>query len=190
MMQRPEADRYLMTQSELESQIQILLAGTITEEIIFPDISTGAQNDLQRATEIARCMVMDFGMSQMGRVNYRVQQRSTHLANAGNEDYMRTHSEKTAREIDREVSRIIDEAMSHVRNILDVRRPALEAIAQRLIEVESMDAPELKKLIDQHTPGPLVVPGTSQQPEPTAPTQTGEISSSTEPDQEDTLQSG
>ncbi len=65
-MQRPDDDRYLMTQSELESRIQILLAGTITEEIIFDDVSTGAQNDLERASEIARSMVMDYGMSRLG----------------------------------------------------------------------------------------------------------------------------
>ena len=69
-MQRPEGDRYLMTQGELESRIQVLLAGTIAEEMIFDDVSTGAQNDLERATEIARSMVMDFGMSRLGRVNY------------------------------------------------------------------------------------------------------------------------
>ena len=70
-MQRPEGDRYLMTQSELESRIQVLLGGTVAEEMIFGDVSTGAQNDLERATEIARSMVMDYGMSRLGRVNYR-----------------------------------------------------------------------------------------------------------------------
>jgi ATP-dependent Zn protease len=70
-MQRPEGDRYLMTQSELESRIQVLLAGTVAEEMIFGDVSTGAQNDLERATEIARSMVMDFGMSRLGRVTFR-----------------------------------------------------------------------------------------------------------------------
>src|SRR5208337_1498813 len=64
-MQRPEGDRYLLTQNELESRIQVLLAGTTAEELVFEDISTGAQNDLERATEIARGMVMDFGMSRM-----------------------------------------------------------------------------------------------------------------------------
>ncbi|MBI2481837.1 MAG: ATP-dependent zinc metalloprotease FtsH, partial [Planctomycetia bacterium] len=69
-MQRPDGDRYLMTQSELESRIQVLLAGTMAEEMIYQDISTGAQNDLERATGIARSMVMEYGMSRMGRVNY------------------------------------------------------------------------------------------------------------------------
>lgn len=64
-MQRPEGDRFLVTQSELESEIQVLLGGTITEEIVFSDISTGATNDLQRATEIARNMVMRYGMSHL-----------------------------------------------------------------------------------------------------------------------------
>ena len=160
-MQRPEADRYLMTQSELESQIQVLLAGTVTEEIIFPDVSTGAQNDLQRASEIARCMVMDFGMSQMGRVNYRSQQRHSHLGNAGTDEYVRDHSEQTAREIDEEVNRIIQHALTNVRHILKSRRPALEAIAQRLMEIESIDGEELKRLVEECSTGPQVVPGTS-----------------------------
>ena len=79
-MQRPEGDRYLMTQPELEAQMQVLVAGTLTEEIIFRDISTGAQNDLERATNIARGMVMEYGMSRMGRVNYRESNRSPFLA--------------------------------------------------------------------------------------------------------------
>ena len=82
-MQRPEDDRYLMTQSELEARIQVLLAGTMTEEMIFDDVSTGAQNDLERASEIARAMVMDYGMSRLGRVNYRESSRSPFLAGAG-----------------------------------------------------------------------------------------------------------
>ena len=65
-----------MTQSELESRLKVLLAGTITEEMIFDDVSTGAQNDLERATEIARSMVMDYGMSRLGRVTFRQSSRS------------------------------------------------------------------------------------------------------------------
>ncbi|MFP6619694.1 MAG: ATP-dependent zinc metalloprotease FtsH [Pirellulaceae bacterium] len=190
MMQRPEADRYLMTQSELESQIQILLAGTITEEIIFPDVSTGAQNDLQRATEIARCMVMEFGMSRLGRVNYRFQQRSAHMANVGGEDYSRTHSEQTAREIDEEVKRLIQDAMKRVHNILEVRRPALEAIAQRLIEIESINANELKTLIENHTTGPVVVPGTDVRTDSSTLSPERETSPATDPIQADGTQSG
>ncbi|HMC12043.1 MAG TPA: AAA family ATPase, partial [Pirellulaceae bacterium] len=98
-MQRPEGDRFLMTQAELESRIQVLLAGTIAEEIIYTDISTGAQNDLERATEIARKMVMEFGMSRLGRVNYRQSNRSPFLAMASGEESVHTCSETTLREI-------------------------------------------------------------------------------------------
>jgi cell division protease FtsH len=159
-MQRPEGDRFLMTQSELESRIQVLLAGTIAEEIIYPDISTGAQNDLERATEIARKMVMEFGMSRLGRVNYRESNRSPFLAMASGEESVRHCSEQTMREIDQEVRRFIDEAIERVRHILDVRRPALEAITRRLMDVESIDSEELKRLMDENSAGPLVVPGT------------------------------
>lgn len=158
-MQRPDGDRFLMTKSELESRIQVLLAGTIAEELIYKDISTGAQNDLERATEIARSMVMEYGMSRLGRVNYRDSNRSAFLLTGG-EERPRSHSEQTAREIDTEVRRIVDEAIEQVRHILEVRRTALIALTNRLIEVESIDATELKRLIEQSSPGPLVVPGT------------------------------
>jgi cell division protease FtsH len=170
-MQRPEGDRFLMTQSELESRIQVLLGGTLAEELVFEDISTGAQNDLERATEIARSMVTDFGMSRLGRVNYRESNRSIFLASAG-EDRPRSHSEKTAREIDEEIRRIIDEAIEKVRRILEMRRKALEAMTQRLIEVESIDSEELAEIIEQHSPGPHIVPGTQAaraEPKPAVP---------------------
>jgi cell division protease FtsH len=159
-MQRPEGDRFLMTQSELESRIQVLLAGTIAEEIIFTDISTGAQNDLERATEIARKMVMEFGMSRLGRVNYRESNRSPFLAMTSGEDLPRHCSEQTMREIDQEVRRFIDEAIEKVRHIVDLRRASLEALTRRLMDVESIDADELKRIVEENSPTPLVVPGT------------------------------
>jgi len=166
-MQRPEGDRYLMTQAELESRIQVLLAGTLAEEIVFRDISTGAQNDLERATEIARSMVMDYGMSRQGRVNYRESNRSVFLAGAGDER-AKSHSEQTAREIDLEVKRIIDESLEKVRHILETRSTALESLTRRLIDVESVDAAELKRIVEEATPGPQVVPGTSPTPSTTS----------------------
>lgn len=159
-MQRPEEDRYLMTKSELESRIQVLLAGTMAEEIIYQDISTGAQNDLERATDIARAMVMEYGMSQLGRVNFKDSNRSAFLASGG-EEVIRHVSEKTQREIDDEVRRIIDESIEKVRHILDSRREALVALTERLIDVESVDGDELQEIVDANSPGPLVVPGTS-----------------------------
>ena len=161
-MQRPEGDRFLMTQGELESHIQVLLAGTIAEELVFADISTGAQNDLERATAIARNMVMEYGMSRLGRVNFRGASRSAFLAIPGGEDATRGYSERTAREIDEEVRRIIEEAIEKVRHIVETRRPALEALTRRLIDVESVNAEELQRIMEEYSPGPRVVPGTTE----------------------------
>lgn len=161
-MQRPEDDRYLLTQSELESRIQVLLAGTIAEEMVYADVSTGAQNDLERSSEIARAMVMDYGMSRLGRVTYRESPRSPFLAAAGADlPTARTHSEQTAREIDQEVRRIIDTAMESVRRILEGRRVALEAVAGRLMEIEVIGGEELKAIVEASTGSPQLVPGTT-----------------------------
>jgi cell division protease FtsH len=163
-LQRPAGDRYLMTQTELEAQMQVLLAGTLAEEIVFKDISTGAQNDLERASAIARSMVMEFGMSRLGRVNYRESGRSPFLNGGGGEAIGRVHSEQTAREIDEEVKRIIDDSMQRTRKILVERRQALESVTNKLIEIEVMDSEELLRLIDETLPGPRVKPGTQGHP--------------------------
>jgi cell division protease FtsH len=161
-MQRPEDDRYLLTQSELESRIQVLLAGTIAEEMVYDDVSTGAQNDLERTSEIARAMVMDYGMSQLGRVTYRENPRSPFLAGGGPDlPHARSHSEETAREIDEEVKRIVDRSIEQVRRILETRRAALEAITQRLIETEVIGGDELKAIIERSVAAPQIVPGTA-----------------------------
>jgi cell division protease FtsH len=169
-MQRPEDDRYLLTQSELESRIQVLLAGTIAEEMVYADVSTGAQNDLERSSEIARAMVMDYGMSRLGRVTYRESPRSPFLAAAGADlPAARSHSEQTAREIDQEVRRIIDAAMESVRRILEGRRVALEAVTQRLMEIEVIDGDELKAIVEASTGAPQLVPGTVTERRPARP---------------------
>lgn len=160
-MQRPTGERFLMTQSELEAQMQVLLAGTLAEEIVFSDISTGAQNDLERASSIARSMVMEFGMSQLGRVNYRESGRSPFLGGGGGDAWAREHSQQTCREIDEEVNRIINDMAVKARQILMERRQALESVTKRLIEIEVMDSEELGRLIDETLPGPRVMPGTS-----------------------------
>ncbi len=159
-MQRPESDRYLMTKTELESNMKVLLAGTLTEEMTFQDISTGAQNDLERCTEIARSMVMDYGMSRMGRINFRRSSRSAFLAASGGDGYQTSHSEEMAKMIDKEVARIIEDALIHTREILEQRREVLEAVTQRLLEVESIDSEELMRLINENSKGPWLVPGT------------------------------
>lgn len=158
VLSRPEDDRYLMTQSELESNIKVALGGTIAEELIFREISNGASSDLEKANQIARNMVKEFGMSRLGRVHYRDQRMPTFLAGAMGGEGAREYSEHTAREIDVATREIISEATEEVRSILLARRPALEAVALRLIEKEVIDGTELRELLEQHNPGPKLVP--------------------------------
>jgi len=159
-MQRPEGDRYLLTQSELESRIQVLLAGTVAEELTFSDVSTGAQNDLQRATEIARSMVTEYGMSRLGRVHFQPDRSPSYLSGYAEWGQERSYSEQTAREIDQEIRRILDESLAKVRTILEGRQAALVALARRLMEKEVIDTEELRELVEANSPSPAIVPGT------------------------------
>lgn len=160
VLRRPEDDRYLMTQSELESHIKVALAGTLAEELIFREISNGATSDLQESSRIARSMVKEFGMSRLGRVHFRGASGAAFLPGASDDGSEQGFSENTAREIDVEVRKIIDDATEEVRAILQSRRAALEAVAQLLIEKEVIDGAELRQLLEQNNPGPKLVPGT------------------------------
>jgi cell division protease FtsH len=158
VLSRPEEDRYLVTQSELESQIKVALGGTLAEELIYREISNGATSDLEQASRIARSMVKEFGMSRLGRVNFHERSGAMFLNGASTEGE-HSYSERTAREIDLEVRNIIQDATQAVRAVLLSRRAALEAIAQRLMDKEVMDRVELMQLLEQHVPGPRLVPG-------------------------------
>lgn len=159
-LQRPEEDRQLVTQTELESRIGVLLGGIAAEEIVFKETSTGAQNDLQRATDIARRMVTEFGMSpKLGRVHYSENSRSPFLGTQQPASEP-SHSEDTVREIDLEVKRIIDECSTTAYDILNNRRAALEQMTSELMEVEVMDAEQLKKILEAHKTSPQISPGT------------------------------
>jgi cell division protease FtsH len=132
----------------------------VAEELIFQDVATGAQNDLERATEIARGMVMEFGMSRLGRVNFRERGRAMFLPGA--EDFgQRNHSEQTAREIDLEIKRIIEESLEKVRHLLETRKKALIALAERLVVKETIDTAELREVVEANSPGVAIVPGTA-----------------------------
>jgi cell division protease FtsH len=156
VLSRPDEDRYLVTQSELESRIKVALGGTIAEEIVYREISNGATSDLEQASDTARRMVKQFGMSQLGRVSY--QDNNSSFLNGAPNDGEHPCSEQTAREIDLEVRKIIDYATSAVREVLQTRREALEAIALRLMEKEVIDSRELRELLDQHG-GPAAAAG-------------------------------
>ncbi len=159
VLQRPEDDRHLHTQSELESVIKVCLGGTIAEELVYREISNGATSDLDRACSIARRMVKEFGMSRLGRVFYREASGAAFLPGAGMPGADRDFSEQTAREIDMEVRKILGDATEEVRSILETRRDALVAVAQLLVEKEVIDGAELRQLIEHHSPGPKIVPG-------------------------------
>jgi cell division protease FtsH len=178
VLRRPEDDRYLTTQSELESHIKVALAGTIAEELVFREISNGATSDLENVNQIAQNMVKKFGMSRLGRVSFPEAGGSAFLPGASWGERDGKYSEQTAREIDMEVRRIIEDATEEVRAILKTRRATLEVVARRLMEKEVIDGTELRALIESHDPGPKLVPGTlavdsrSTPPEATAETPT------------------
>jgi cell division protease FtsH len=147
--QLPTEDRYLMMRYELLARLKVLLGGRVSEEIIFGDISTGAQNDLQRATDIARRMIMEYGMSEkLGPLTYVSEPRSAHL-DLGLDSRDRHLSEKTAQQIDEEIAGIIEEAHQSVRKILTQQRSMLEKLAKILLEKESIDGEELKTFSDE-----------------------------------------
>jgi len=146
-LQRPEDDRYLMTQKELEARIQTFLAGTIAEEMEFDAVSTGAQNDLERATDLARAMVMDFGMSRLGRTSFRDNPRANFLGNGM--PMPRLHSEETAREIDQEIKSIIDKLFQATKVLLDDKKEILDRLTERLLEKEIIENEELKQVIEE-----------------------------------------
>jgi cell division protease FtsH len=145
--QLPTEDRYLMTREELLDRLAVLLGGRVAEELVFTDISTGAQNDLQRATDIARSMVTEYGMSEkLGLVTYIREQQPLFLPTGGpppSADY----SEETAQAIDGEVARIITETQVRVREILGGERETLDAIARALLEKETISGEELRGLL-------------------------------------------
>ncbi len=152
--QLPTEDRYLMTREELLDRLQVLLGGRVSEEIIFGDVSTGAQNDLQRATDIARSMVMEYGMSErLGPLTYTREPRSPYM-DLGLRQKERDYSERTAQEIDEEVSRIITEAHRKVHSQLKEQRSFLERLARILLEKEVIEGDELKAFADEVKPSP------------------------------------
>jgi cell division protease FtsH len=161
VLSRPDEDRYLVTKSELESRIKVALGGTLAEELVYQEISNGATSDLEEVSRIARSMVKEFGMSRLGRVNFHERGGPGFLGPNGESE--RNYSERTAREIDVEVRKIIEDATREVRDVLLTRRAALEAIAQRLMEKEVIDGSELRQLLEQHTPGLRVVPADPEQ---------------------------
>jgi len=151
-MQLPLEDRYLMSRSDLKSQLAVLLGGRSAEEIAFSEISTGAANDLQRATDIARAMVTEYGMSDaLGAINYDGQ-RGNKFIDVPFMSERGPHSEETARTIDAEVMRIITDAHNEARRLLRERRDILDELSSRLLEKEVVEGDELRALLGPTPP--------------------------------------
>lgn len=148
-LQLPTEDRFLMDEAELRGQIATLLGGRSAEEIVFGSITTGASNDLQRATDLAERMVTTYGMSKtLGPQAYQQGQQAMFLGD-GAANPRRTMSEETAREIDREVKEIVETAHHQALDTLKHNRDLLEAIATQLLDTEAIEGEKLHSLLSQ-----------------------------------------
>lgn len=144
-MPLPEDDRYLQHRAKFKDELAGLLGGRAAEELIFEDVTTGAANDLERATRIARKMVTEYGMSEkLGPMTFGQKEELVFLGREIGEQ--RDYSEAVAQEIDSEVRRLIEEAHNKAKEVLTTYRDKLEAIARHLIEVETIESPELEAL--------------------------------------------
>jgi cell division protease FtsH len=149
-LQTPTEDRYLMRRAELLDRIDVLLGGRVAEEIVFGDVSTGAQNDLQRATDLARHMVTQYGMSErLGLVTFEEPRTNPFLTLQGT-GRGREYSEQTAQTIDDEIGTLLADSRARVHETLTKRRPALDALAKLLLEKEVVDRQELESLLAKY----------------------------------------
>jgi cell division protease FtsH len=147
-LQLPTQDRYLLTRSELESKIAVLLGGRIAEELIFGEASTGAADDLQKATNIAQRMVKDYGMSDLLGTVALDNERQPSFLQTKEPSYGTQYSEETAREIDQEVRSFIDAQSTRVKELLTKLKPVLLEAAKKLMEEEVMTGDDLRQLME------------------------------------------
>lgn len=156
----PEEDRYMMTRSELLDRIVQMLGGRAAEEIVFDDVTTGAANDLEQVTELARRMVTEFGMSdELGPLQYGKKHGPIFLARELAEE--RNYSEQVARLIDEETRRIVDKCHEKAKQILSEHRDRLDALAAALLEHETLDSAQVAEIIETgklSTPAPRTAP--------------------------------
>ncbi|MDH3744688.1 MAG: ATP-dependent zinc metalloprotease FtsH [Acidobacteriota bacterium] len=161
-MQLPTEDKHNYTRTYVESQIAILMSGRIAEELTQDDITTGAGNDIERATEMARRMVCEWGMSDLGPLAFGSKEEPVFL---GREFAQRSdYSEDTALRIDREVERIIQQANERATKVVSEHRPVLDRIAEELLERETLDGAEIYEIIREMTGLNLAPPPPPQPP--------------------------
>jgi cell division protease FtsH len=160
-IQLPTEDRYLVTKKELEAKLASLLGGRVAEELFFNDVSTGAQNDLFKATDIARAMVKEYGMSdRLGLSSYE-RPHNPFLKGDSWFPTEKEYSERIASEIDEEVKRILGVAHDAARRILEDKRAMVEALSALLLEKEVVEREDFLKLVDGHAEGELPQAGSA-----------------------------
>ncbi len=145
-MQLPETDRHTHTKDYLETQVAVLMGGRVAEELFMGHMTSGASNDIERATEIAQKMVCEFGMSPLGPLMFRKS------GSSWDSERMGGLSEDTARRVDDEVRAIVMRGYETARQLLQHYRPAIEAIAEELLNVESLDGDEFKQFVERYAP--------------------------------------
>lgn len=167
--QLPTEDRYLLKRSELLDRLDVLLGGRVAEELVYDDVSTGAQDDLQRATDMARHMITQYGMSErLGQVTFDRPGAGAFLPTP-QAAQPPNYSEETARLIDEEVARLIREAHERVTQTLSEQRDTLEALARLLLEKEVVDRAALDALLEQRRGASRAAAGVCAQGAPAAP---------------------
>jgi cell division protease FtsH len=145
--QLPTEDRFLLTRSEIEDRVAVLLGGRVAEELVYGEVSTGAHNDLERATELVRLMVTKYGMSErIGLATYG-DRTPLFLRQAGGGGGDRDYSDATARAIDEEVRAILERTHDRVHGLLTTRKAALVAAASELKRVETLEGEHLRRLL-------------------------------------------
>jgi cell division protease FtsH len=153
-MALPEEDRYLMPRRKILGDLSYAMGGFAAEQLVFGDITTGSENDIERATKIARRMVTEYGMSRdLGPIAYGQKDELVFLGREIGEQ--RDYSDATAHSIDEEVRRIIEEAYQQAQRILEQHRETLDRIAHRLTEVETLEGQELQDLLNDAAPRPV-----------------------------------
>ena len=142
-MQLPEADRHTYTKGFLETQVAVLMGGRVAEEIFMKHMTSGASNDIERATDIAQHMVCEWGMSELGPLAYRKP------GNAFEADRPHVVSEATAQRVDEEIRRVVMNAYDSARAVIEVNREAVRLLAEELLRQESLEAHEIRALLEQ-----------------------------------------
>jgi cell division protease FtsH len=141
-MQLPEADRHTYTKGFLETQVAVLMGGRVAEELFMHHMTSGASNDIERATDIAQHMVCEWGMSELGPLAYRKP------GTAFEADRAHGISEATAQRVDEEIRRVIMTGYARARDVIERNRAAVRSLAEALLAQESLEADEIRAILD------------------------------------------